>query len=263
MNRAPDRELSNKGFSDMTLEGKIIVLTLGVLAILLLIGAVRWAAPRLQDVDLPFLDQPTPTSVVPTSTPRPTATPLPEPTATPTSTVNYPAYWSEGMWQDANDQWWPADDVREEVMGTIEQHYLEIYENVWNLTYDEIYETLSEEDMERFLTGQHMADHRLSRKRYRDTGTLPSERYMIVTERKVTIRDFASNGQSCIVADMYRSAHLLKYDHSTDSWNKVEIPEDGLLDGTQFLGTALYKMEYDPEDGRWKQESLAGWLPRP
>jgi hypothetical protein len=247
----------------MTLIGKLVVIVLSILAILLLIGAARWAAPRLQDVDLPFLDQPTPTSVVPTSTPRPTATPLPEPTATPTSTVNFPAYWADGMWQDANEQWWPADDVREEVIGTIKQHYLEIYDNAWNLTNDEMYETLSDQEVEAYLTGQHLEDYLLTRQKYRETGNLTNQKEMVVTERKLTVRDFFPNGQSCVVADMYRDAYLLKYDPSIDSWNKVEIPEDGLLDGTQYLGTALYRMEYDPEDGRWKQESLLDWLPRP
>ena len=247
----------------LTPGGWAIILTLGGLTILLVIGGISWVAPRLSEVELPVLNRPTPTSVVPTSTPRPTATPLPTPTATPTSTVNYPAYWSDGMWQDANDQWWPADDVREEVIGTIKQYYLEIYEVAWDLTNDEMYETLSEEDMERFLTGQHLADHQLSRKRYRDTGALPSEKEMVVTERKLTMRDFASDGLSCTVADMYRDAYLLEYNSNTDSWNQVEIPEDGLLDGTQYLGTALYRMEYDPEDGRWKQSELVGWLPRP
>jgi hypothetical protein len=246
----------------MTLIGKLIVMVLGVLAILLLIGAARWAAPRLQDVDLPFLDQPTPTSVVPTSTPRPTATPLPEPTATPTSTVNYPAYWSDGMWQDANDQWWPADDVREEVIVTIKQHYLEIYKNVWDLTPDVANETLSDEELRRYLTGQHLEDYFLTRQKYRESGTF-SHKDMVVTDKKLTVRDFAPDGLSCIVADMYRDAYLLKYDPSTDNWSKVEIPEDGLLDGTQYLGAALYRMEYDPEDRRWKQESLVDWLPRP
>jgi hypothetical protein len=245
----------------LSLVGWIIIITVSALMILLAVAAVNWAAPRMPD--LPLFGRATPTSVLPTSTPRPTATPLPTATATPTSTVNVPATWSAGMWQDANGRWWPADDVREDVIGMVKQHYLEIYENVWNLTYDEIYDTLSEEEVSRYLTGQHLEDHRLSRKRYRDTGTLPSERYMIVTERKLTIRDFASNGQSCTVADMYRAAHLLKYDPDTDGWNKVEIPEDGLLDGTQYLGTALYRMDYDPEDGRWKQSELVDWLPRP
>jgi hypothetical protein len=62
---------------------------------------------------------------------------------------------------------------------------------------------------------------------------------------------------------MYQAAYLLQYDPSTASWNQVEIPEDGLLDGTQYLGTAIYRMEYDPEDGRWKQSELVDWLPRP
>jgi hypothetical protein len=167
------------------------------------------------------------------------------------------------MWQDANDQWWPADDVREEVIGMVKQHYREIYEVAWNLTNDEMYETLSEEEMAQYLTGQHLKDHQLSRKRYRDTGTLPSQREMVVTDRKLTVRNFSPDGRACVVADMYQAAYLLQYDPSTASWNQVEIPEDGLLDGTQYLGTAIYRMEYDPEDGRWKQSELVDWLPRP
>jgi hypothetical protein len=167
------------------------------------------------------------------------------------------------MWQDANNQWWPADDVREEVIGMVKQHYLEIYDNVWDLTPDEMYETLSDQEVESYLSGQHLEDYLLTRQKYRKTGALPYQKQMVVTDNRLTVRDFAHDGRSCVMADMYRDAYLLKYDPGTDSWNKVEIPEDGLLDGTQYLGTALYRMEYDLEDGRWKQESLIDWLPRP
>ena len=258
--RTPDKQSKSQR---LTVAGWVIILTLAALVILLVIGALTWAAPRLSAVELPFLGGPTPTSVVPTSTPRPTATPLPTPTATPTSTVNFPAYWSEGMWQDANDQWWPADDVREDVIGMVKQQYLEIYEVAWNLTNDEMYETLSDQEIETYLTGQHLDDYLLTRQQYRETGALTNDKEMVVTERKLTVRDFSPDGQTCHVADMLRDAYLLRYDSSTDSWVQVEIPEDGLLDGTQYLGTVIYRMEYDPEDGRWKQERLVDWLPRP
>jgi hypothetical protein len=167
------------------------------------------------------------------------------------------------MWQDANGKWWPADDVREDVIGMVKQHYLEIYEAIWNLTDDEAFEALSDEEVARYLTGQHLEDYLLTRQRYRETGALPSQKEMVVTDKRLTVRDFAPDGLSCTVADMYQAAYLLRYDPDTGSWNKVEIPEDGLLDGTQYLGTALYRMDYDPEDGRWKQSELVDWLPRP
>lgn len=241
--------------------GWIIIGVLTVVLLLAGLATVGWVTPRWEG--LPLLRRATPTSVVPTATPRPTATSLPLATATPTRTVNFPPYWSAGMWQDANGNWWPAGDVREDVIGTVKQHYLEIYEHVWDLTYDEIYETLPEEAVAQYLTGRMLKDHRLSRKRYRDTGTLPGQKDMVVTDKKLTVRDFAPDGLSCTVADMYRAAYLLQYDPDVGSWYQVDIPEDGWLAGTQYLGTALYRMAYDGEDGRWKQSELIDWLPRP
>jgi hypothetical protein len=248
----------------LTPGGWAIILTLGGLTILLVIGVITWAAPRVSTVvDLPILNRPTPTSVVPTFTPRPTASPLPEPTATPTSTVNFPAYWSDGMWQDANDQWWPADDVREEVIGMVKQQYREINETIWDKTNDVVFDELTDEDLNQYLTGRTLEDFVQNRQEYLKTGSLPSQQEMVVTESRLTIRDFQPDGLSCTVAEMYQAALLLTYDSSTDSWTRVEIPENGLLDGVQYLGTALYRMEYDSEDGRWKQERLIDWLPRP
>lgn len=244
----------------LSLVGWIIVITVSALVILLAVATVNWATPRMQD--LPLLGRATPTSVLPTSTPRPTATPLPTATATPTSTVNYPATWSAGMWQDANGMWWPADDVREDVIGMVNQHYLEIYENIWNRPRDEVYETLTDEDLDRYLTDQHLEDYLLTRQEYRTTGNFHGKR-QIVTDRKLTVRDFAPDGLTCNVADMIQDTHLLQYNAETGDWDKVEIPDDGLLNGTQYLGTVIYRMKYDPEDGRWKQSELVEWLPRP
>jgi hypothetical protein len=245
--------------------GWVILLTLVVLVILLVLTVINWAAPRPQEVNLPPVNRPTRTSVIPTSTPRPTATPLLTVTATPTSTANYPAYWREGMWLDANAQWWPADDVRAEVVAMIEQHYLEIDEALWSLTHEEMFEKISDEEAARYLTGEHLKYYISARHRYREIGApgVINEEYVQATERDLTVRDFSYDGLSCNVEDLFRVAYLMRYDPDTDSWNRLEIPEDGLLDGTKYLGTAIYRMEYDPEDGRWKQSKLVNWLPRP
>ena len=88
--------------------------------------------PRLRDAfaarPAPVVTTPPPTEAV-TAAPV-VATPEPEPQATApvTETAAFPAYWAEGMYQDAEGHWWPDEAARAEVQAMVEAHVRECTE---------------------------------------------------------------------------------------------------------------------------------------
>jgi hypothetical protein len=199
----------------------------------------------------------------PAATATPTSAPTLEPTATAvvTETAAFPAYWSEGMHQDATGHWWPAEDMREEVQALVEQHYLE-QEKVMGQNQLAILDTVTDESIRDYWTGPFLENFYTTKGRYLETGEF-NQVAQIVDERVIIVQGFSEDGKMVQVGDTYMAAHLEQYNEETDTWDRIEIPEDGYLDGTQYLGVAILNMQYDEEDGRWKVHSFEKWIPRP
>jgi hypothetical protein len=207
-------------------------------------------------------EEPTPLPTSPPTSAPVQATPAPSATTVVTEEVAFPAYWAAGMYQDAEGKWWPAEEVREEVVATVKEHYLEGEALLSDRPETEVLETVSDEMARRYLTGQYLEDWLTYRKRYEETGAF-NETTQIVTERTVNIHEFGEEGQTAIVADTVTAAHLLVYDAQTNEWERIDIPQDGILNGTQYLGVVISEVTYDEEDGRWKSSLFIKWIPRP
>jgi hypothetical protein len=179
-----------------------------------------------------------------------------------TEEVAFPAYWATGMYQDAEGKWWPAEEVREEVVATVKEHYLEGEALLSDRPETEVLETVSDEMAARYQTGEFLENWYTYRKRYEETGAF-NETVEIVDERVLNVQEFSEDGERVVVADTYMQAHLLQYNAQTDEWERIAIPADGILDGTQYLGVSVIEMKYDEEDGRWKSSRFIKWIPRP
>ena len=239
----------------LTPAGWFLLLFAIVMGLLLLFGGVRWV---LRQWPAWFPPEATPAVV----TPAPTVAATPESTATPVAEVAFPAWWAEGMTQDAKGAWWPAEDAREQVQQLVEEHYREIQTTTANGPYDELLRSVTDVEIRRYRTGKSLEDWFLSKKEFVDTGrflTLAG----VTTENMVMVQAFSPDGLTCQVGETYLKRHLLQYDPQTDAWQRIEIPDDGLLDGTQYLGVSVTELQYDQEDGRWKLARYLQWIPRP
>ncbi len=166
------------------------------------------------------------------------------------------------MYQDAAGVWWPAADVREELVATIKAHYRENTAAMGGKPETEVLETVTDAIAQRHLTGPMLDAWFTYRKRYEATGQF-NELIQIVDDRMLIVYGFSEDGLSARIGDTVMAAHLLQYDADTDTWTRTDIPEDGLLAGTQYLGVVVNQMQYDPEDGRWKNATFEQWIPRP
>ncbi len=204
---------------------------------------------------------------VQTATPTAAATALPTLTmttpATPTSpsTPAFPATWTAGMYQDAKGQWWPAPDQLEQVQKMIEEQYRECTSIIGGNDL-EVYNNVKDADVYKCYSGKMLEGWFTARKKYLDTG-LFNERSEAVTEQLITVQGFSQDGLTCVVGETYLKGYLLTYNPQTKEWDRTDIPENGILNGTQYMGVAVTEMKYDPEDGRWKMNQFVKWIPRP
>ncbi len=240
----------------------LIVLAL-VLGGLLLFAGGRWL---LAQWPVWFPEEPPAVAVAPEGpTSTPVATAIPRPTATPvvTTTETFPATWAEDMFEDDTGVWWPADDdVRETLIATIQEHYLEGAAVMGDRPETEVLQTVTDEMARHYRTGPFLETWFTYRERYETTGEF-NKVVGVVDDRMVLVYGFSEDGLSARVGETYMAAHLLEYDADTDTWIRTDIPEDGLLDGTQYLGVVVTRVQYDPEDGRWKTSEFEQWIPRP
>jgi len=166
------------------------------------------------------------------------------------------------MTQDAKGAWWPAEDAREQVQQLVIDHYVEGAKALADRPEDEILRTVTDEEAQRYQTGKTLENWFWYKQRWLDTGRF-NERTQIVTEQTFMVQAFSPDGLTCQIGRTLQQAHLLQYDPQTDTWDRIEIPENGLLDGTQYYGVAITEMQYDQEDGRWKMARFVQWIPRP
>jgi len=242
-------------FARLTPAGWFLLVFAIVMGLLLLFGGVRWV---LRQWPAWFPPEATPVVI----TPAPTVAATPESTATPVAEVAFPAWWAEGMTQDAAGNWWPAEDAREQVQQLVEEHYVEIMTTLGNRPEDEILNTITDDQARYYQTGEILDEWFRARKRFMDTGNF-LETTMVIDERLVMIQNFSADGLTCQVGETYLQAHVLRHDAQTQTWNRVDLPADGKLDGVQYLGVVVSEMQYDQEDGRWKLARFIQWIPRP
>jgi len=196
-----------------------------------------------------------------TPTPQVEASPVPTlaPTATVSATVAFPATWAATMVQDADGNWWPEDLVAVQAM--VEEHYLDWYDHATG-PYDELLATLTDAEARRYQAGEILEGWFWLQQQYRDYGKFP-ERVQVITQRGLTVQGFSPDGLTCRVGDTYLAGQHLVYHPESATWEQVELPGDGWLDGVQYLGVSVKEMHYDTEDGRWKVAASLKWIPRP
>ncbi len=242
-------------FARLTPAGWFLLVFAIVMGLLLLFGGVRWV---LRQWPAWFPPEATPAVV----TPAPTVAATPESTATPVAEVAFPAWWAEGMTQDAKGAWWPAEDAREQVQQMVAEQYVEIVTTLGNRPENETLNAVTDDQARYYQTGEILDEWFRARKRFMDTGRF-METIGVVTERTVMVQAFSPDGLTCQVGETYLQAHRLRYDAQTQTWNRVDLDENGMLDGVQYLGVVVSEMQYDQEDGRWKLARFLQWIPRP
>ncbi len=129
---------------------------------LLVVAGLQWALNRLPEA--------TPAAVA--AELERTATLTAEPTATlvVTETAGFPAWWAEGMYQDAAGAWWPTEDAREQVQTMVEEQYRECSELVGGNDI-EVFENTKTEDVRKCYTGEMLDGWFRAWKNYTDNGT--------------------------------------------------------------------------------------------
>ncbi len=203
----------------------------------------------------------TPTQVAPTATPV-VATPEPtaQATAPVTDTAAFPAFWATGMYQDAQGQWWPAEEVRVQVQQMVEEHYRECNE-LLSGPQDQILATITDAQARECYSGDLLDGWFWEKRRFLDTGRF-NERAGVTTDNLITVQGFSEDGLTCLLGETYLAGYVLTYDTQSATWVRTDVPADGLVDGVQNLGVAISQMRYDPEDGRWKSDRFVQWIPR-
>ena len=242
--------------------GKFLIIFGAVLLALILFAGGRWTLGQWpvwfpEETPTPVVAATEEATVVATATPVPT----PVPTETVTTTVAFPAYWADGMYQDAIGDWWPAESVRVAVQTMVQEQYEECGELLGGNDI-EVFENVTTEQVRMCNTGKSFDGWMWNWKNYLDNGQF-NHLTEIVDESLLLVQGFSPDGLTCQLSETMTSAHLLEYDPDTGEWVRLEIPADGILDGTQYLGVAVVEMKYDPGDGRWKINQFLKWIPRP
>ena len=227
-----------------------------VMGLLLLFGGVRWIIGQW-----PVWFPPESTPVV-VATPAPTVVTTPESTPTAVAEVAFPVWWAEGMTQDAAGYYWPAEAAREQVQQLVAEHYLEAMDALGNRPEDEVMREVTDAEAERYQTGAILENWYWSKRQFLDTGKF-REAVQIADAQTVMVQAFSADGLTCQVGHTYLESHLLQYDAQTQTWNRVDLDENGMLDGVKYLGVSVTEMHYDQEDGRWKMSRFVQWIPRP
>jgi hypothetical protein len=219
----------------------------------------NWALPQLFTRDewataTPVPTEPTQPTAEPTEGPTPTPTEWWEGdvTATPTLTEvvePFPAWWSDEMTQDADGQWWPPDEVIEDVK---ENWYrdLEGYElylvNTKPPDYDayeeHLYVWYMGEELEGALNGLEAMRSGKEPISFADWETC-----------LLSAQDFSADGLECTMSVSCQDGVISDYD-----------PETGALlsqEEQDYLGLFLFRMRYDPSDGHWKRFKFLEFVP--
>ena len=200
---------------------------------------------------------PTPTNT-PTATPFPAEGPTPTPTAwyegmitpTPEPTPAYPAWWTDQMTQGEDGQWWPPDEVIEMAGGHVREMMMDLLPRYFG------------EQVPPDLDGYQAA--------------LPTYFIGEELEKRLSALEYTRQGINDVVWIDWKDGCLVQ----VQEWS-----EDGLeatagvtcANGDQYVldlqgnvievnhfeasGLSLWRIRYDPSDGRWKVAKLLRYIP--
>ncbi len=190
---------------------------------------------------------PTPTATA-TATPNPTVGPTATPTAwyegmispTPEPTPAYPAWWSDQMTQDQDGNWWPPEEVTE----MVRQHFVE-----------------AEQAHYKYLVEAKPPDidgYRAVLARYRIGAELESRQgYLDSLQAGINgiswgewedgcfyqVQEWSEDGLECTLGQTCSNGTAYEYDYTGQLvWSEHR----------DLSGLILWRMRYDPTDGRWK-----------
>jgi hypothetical protein len=222
-----------------------------------IVGA-NWAIPVVfPPQEVWATETPVPTAPTAEPTEGPTLTPTEwwegEMTATPESTeasIPFPAWWSEEMTQGEDGQWWPPD----EVVAMVREHYDEK-----TAAYKAFVEAGPpdldgfEEAMPTYFSGDYLANQRAIvssiRAGERDVGLCTWDLCLI------TPQEFSEDGLSCSVGVACQEGTCVQIDPDTGAVTSS--------DAMAHSGLSVFRTIYDPNDGRWKIDHLAEYVPPP
>ena len=219
----------------------------------------KWAIPVIRPPQETWATE-TPTAA-PTDTPEPTGGPTltptqwwegdvtvtPEPAELP---IPFPAWWSEEMTQGEDGQWRPP----EEVVEMVKEHYDEK-----TAAYKAFVEAGPpdldgfEEAMPTYFSGDYLANQRAIvssiRAGERDVGLCTWDLCLI------TPQEFSEDGLSCSVGVACQEGTCVQIDPDTGTVTSS--------DAMAHSGLSVFRTIYDPNDGRWKIDHLAEYVPPP
>jgi hypothetical protein len=218
----------------------------GVLVVVLSLVAVGMACTARPSAE-PWNPTPTPTTP-PTATeegPTPTPTPWYEGMVSPTPepTPAYPAWWTDQMTQDEEGRWWPPDEVIE----MVREDYQTYMDEVYALTAANDLEGVIE-SLPRWYTGDSLAAIEVI---YAEVES--GERafgIMVWEDTLIQVQDFSEDGLECTLGLTTRNG-------TSRRWVDGEFVEGVTNPG----GLYLWRMRYDPTDGRWKMAEFIEYYP--
>jgi hypothetical protein len=175
-------------------------------------------------------------------------TPEPSEVAEP---VPFPAWWADEMTQDKDGQWWPPDEVIEDVKDAWYRDVEDIDTHLVD-TKPPDYDSY-EESATRNFAGPQLDKILLGIKNQR-AGEVP-----IVAGDYETcllgVQQFSPDGVECAMSIACQNGTIRQYDSAT-----------GALLAKRFeahSGLVIYKMVYDSHDGYWKRYEAVQYVPPP
>jgi hypothetical protein len=170
-------------------------------------------------------------------------------TPTPESTVAYPAWWSDQMIQDEDGHWWPPDEVVEMVREHFREAEQAHYEYLVKTKPPDIdgYEAV----LVRYRTGEELQSR---------LGYLDSLRAGINTISwgewengcVYQVQEWSEDGLECTLGQTCSNGTVYRYDNTGELVESEHRNHSGLI---------LWRMRYDPADGRWKIAQFIEWIP--
>jgi hypothetical protein len=231
---------------------------IGVVALVTVLGmvggALAWANRSSGAVW-----NPTPTATVPPTETHALPSPTPTewwqgtvaPTAEAEATAASPAWWAGQMTQDEEGRWWPPDEVVEMVRQQYEAGIEAETACVLGATspgLDAYVQTLP-----LYLDGPRL-------RFYQDTyipGVRSGDLDLVVAEWEgclLQVQDFSEEGLECSLGRTCRNGTRYFYNFVTGELTEEHVEQ---------MGLDLYRMRYDPADGRWKVFRDLGHAPPP
>lgn len=189
---------------------------------------------------------PTPT-LPPSPTPIP---PTPTPTATPGPVPAHPAWWTDQMTQDEDGNWWPPEEVAE----MVREHFQECVD----LRYQYLIEAkppdldgYEQEVVPYCTTGERQVSQ------YDNIQNIRQGINLITWAEWENgcfyqVQEWSEDGLECTLGQTCSNGTGYDYDNLGQLVNSEHLDHSGLI---------LWRMRYDPTDGRWKIAKFIKWIP--